>query len=329
MSSSGTGSTRPMTLTGSVCARVARRARRAARRTAARGDEPRRSAPGSRVRDRRAASSGRHGVGDDRDDHAAAARRASARGASGPASAARERAVAQDGDGSDRRDAAHRRAEQRDASDAALPEPGEGARDVLDLEQPERRRSVVRLAVPAEVEAEDAGRPAQERAVLDEVRRDRARVAVEEQDRLVRIGRPSPRQPGVGRAASAPPGASRRVTGSRTTSPPSASSAGPSAASSGADARCIEQAVRGAPRRAARSASDRDRSDRRRRQGVRADHRPTRVVRRAISSASNTSRLHVSSCSAPAATSARRRERRRTACPSRERDSPAPRRSAR
>ncbi len=103
------------------------------------------------------------------------------------------------------------------------PSQAECAGDVLDLEHPERRRSGVRLAMPAEVDAEDARRPAQERRVLDEVRGDRARVAVEQQDRLVRIGYPvrrRRRRPGSQRPASRSPSRERK----RTTSPPSASS---------------------------------------------------------------------------------------------------------
>ena len=78
------------------------------------------------------------------------------------------------------------------------PSQAEGARDVLRFEHPEGRRSGVRIAVPAKVDAQDVRGPAQERRVLDEVRRDRSRVAVEDEDRLVRIGYPV-RVTGVGR----------------------------------------------------------------------------------------------------------------------------------
>ena len=52
--------------------------------------------------------------------------------------------------------------------------------------------------MPAEVEAEHVGRPAQVRRMLDEVRRDRTRPAVEEQHGLARVGRPVAALDGLG-----------------------------------------------------------------------------------------------------------------------------------
>ena len=117
----------------------------------------------------------------------------------------RERSVTEDRDRRDGRDRAHRRPDQRDPGHPALAEPGQGTGHVLDFERPERGRSRVGLAVPAEVEPEDTGRRTQERAVLDEVRGDRARVAVEQDDGVVRVGTPGRvgalrRQPAPGQA---------------------------------------------------------------------------------------------------------------------------------
>ena len=122
---------------------------------------------------------------------------------------ANEGAITEDGDRGDRGDPAHRHADHRHAIDAAFTEPGQGTRHVLDLAQTEGRRRIFGVAVAANVEPEDAGRAAQERAVLHEVRRDRPRGAMEEQDRLVRIGPPAR----VGSAPSAP--THGRTTGDR------------------------------------------------------------------------------------------------------------------
>ncbi len=73
--------------------------------------------------------------------------------------------------------------------------------------------AVVRAAVAAEVEPEHARRPPQERPQLDEVGRDRAAVAVQQQDRLARVGGP------------VPPGRRRRAPSGRSGAPRRASAA--------------------------------------------------------------------------------------------------------
>ena len=95
-----------------------------------------------------------------------------AAGASGSTSAAASDPSPRTTTDGDRDDAAHRRSDEGDPPDPALAEPGQRARDVLDLVQPERRRRVVRAAVAAEVEPEDAGGPAERSA---RARRDPAR----------------------------------------------------------------------------------------------------------------------------------------------------------
>ena len=136
-------------------------------------------------------SSGADEFGDDRHDPRPRRRVDAARRASGSRVRGRERPSPRTATDGERDDAAHRRPTSATRRDPALAEPGERAGDVLDLEQPERRRAVVRPAVPPEVEPEHARGPAQERAVRDEVRRDRARPAVEQQDRLAWVGRPA------------------------------------------------------------------------------------------------------------------------------------------
>ena len=179
--------------------------------------------------------------------------------------------------------------------DPALAEPGQGAGDVLDLEQAERRRSVVALAVPAEVEPEHAGRPAQERPVLDEVRRDRSGVAVEQQDRLVRVAAASPspsgfaRQPAAGQpqAVAGPQPddlAAERVEGRTEAAPRRARSAARPASA----ARHVARAARRATTR------DRGRGRRPRGRSRRRPHRRGPDGRRRLDGLERRSRLHVS-----------------------------------
>jgi hypothetical protein len=77
-----------------------------------------------------------------------------------------ESSVAQDDGRRQRRDPAHRGPEQGDPADPTIPEPRHGPADVFDLAEPEGRLGRIGSAVPAEVEAQDAGRPAQRRPVL-------------------------------------------------------------------------------------------------------------------------------------------------------------------
>ena len=187
MSSIGTGWTRPMSLPGSVSRGSEPRLRAATSNSLLAMNQ--RSGPGDPVRHGRDHAR-RHRLGDDRDDPWSWRRQRCARlrriGVGG-----RQRPVAEDRDGLDRGDATHRRAEHRHPLDAPLAEPGQCTGDVLDLEHAERRRGIRRPAMPAEIETEHARRPAQERAVLDEVRGDRARVPVQQQDGLVGLGRPA------------------------------------------------------------------------------------------------------------------------------------------
>ncbi len=153
------------------------------------------------------------------------------RGGSGGVRVGRgEAPVAQDRHRGDRRDAAHRRADQGHPPDPPLAQPGERAGHVLDLGEPEAGRRVVGPAVAPEVQAQHARGPAQERTELQQVGRHRAAPAVQQQDRLARVGRPS--LPGL----RGQPAADRRTPSrdrSRTTSPPSRSSAGAIPDSSG------------------------------------------------------------------------------------------------
>ena len=83
----------------------------------------------------------------------------------------------------------------------------------------------------AEVDAQDVRGVAQERSVFDEIRRDRPRVAVEQQDRFVRVRRPRRVLGSAGsqRPARRSPSRDRN----RMTSPPSASRSGTERPSSG------------------------------------------------------------------------------------------------
>ena len=178
-------------------------------------------------------------LGDDADDPRPRRRRRRGAGASGSMSAAGSEPSPRTTTDAIAAIAAHRRADERDAPDPPLAEPGQRAGDVLDLVQAERRRRVLRVAVAAEVEAEDAGRPAEERAELDEVGRDRARPAVEQEDRLVRVGPPvggavvAGDRPRLRPAASAPRAAGRRATGAGRPRRRARRAAGPRPASSG------------------------------------------------------------------------------------------------
>ncbi len=160
----------------------------------------------------------------------------------------RERAVAQDPERGERHDPAHRGPEQRHAGDPAL------ARA-----RPARRRHPRPRCSPNVVgplsdspwprKSSPSTRAVRRRngRVLHHVRRDRAGVAVEQQDRLVRVGAPS-RPPGSAslvsqRAARRPPSRDRK----RTTSPPSASSAGARAGLVGGPPRRVEDPLADAP----------------------------------------------------------------------------------
>ena len=84
-----------------------------------------------------------------------------------------QRPVAEHDDRGEGGDAAHRRSEHRDLRDRLAPRARRGRPATSSTSRkPERRRSIVRLAVPAEVEAQDAGRSPQERG---RTRRDPAR----------------------------------------------------------------------------------------------------------------------------------------------------------
>ena len=151
---------------------------------------------------------------------------------------------------------------------------------------------------------EHVRRPAQERSVFDEVRRDRTGVAVEQEDRLVRVRRPVAvaalgGQPAAGEAQPVPRPEPDDLAAERIELAAERGLVGP-------DARRIEQAVRGTTaERPQTDDRDRCRSDAPSRS--RTDHPAAPAgpaARGAASSASNTIRLHVSRCSAPAATSA-------------------------
>ena len=102
----------------------------------------------------------------------------------------RQAAIAENRDRGEGRDAAHRATDEGNPGDAALAEPGQCARHVLDLVEAERRRGRLGIAVTAEVEPEHAGRPPQGRSIFDQIGGNRAGPAVEKEDRLVWVGPP-------------------------------------------------------------------------------------------------------------------------------------------
>ena len=251
ISRSGTGSTSPTIRIGSVARGSPPRSRAAAAEHA--GRRPRaRAARGSAtpIGDRQLR---RHRVRRRRRRSAAAAPATTPAGASGSMSAPGSEPSPSTTDRGDRGDPAHRRPEQRDPLDPALAEPRERAGDILDLAQPERGRGVVRLAVAAEVERRARPRSgAGTGAYSTRSGATEPGPAVEQQDRLVRVGHPLRLRaagPSVVRtAASARTGAGRRAPGGGRPRRPAHRSPGPSSASPGLRPRRVQEAPCPTPR---------------------------------------------------------------------------------
>ena len=134
-----------------------------------------------------------------------------------------EAPVAQDRHRRDRRDAAHGRADEGNAPDPPLAQPGERTRHIFDLVEPEAGGRVVGPAVTPEVQAQHGSGPPKERPHLEQVRRHRPAPAVQQQD-----GLPGVRCPALAPGSAASQRPARRTPSrdrSRTTSPPSRSRA--------------------------------------------------------------------------------------------------------
>ena len=239
---------------------------------------------------RRAGQPWRHGIRDDRHD-AWPRGDVDALGGVRVAVGGDQATIAQHGQRRQRHDAAHRRAHERDARHTALPEPGEGARDVLDLRDTERRRPASDSPCPRK--SSPSTRAVRRRNGAYSTRSgasspySRAGGGSPRADRRPSPRRrvPSPEASAVSqRAASRPPSRDRK----RTTSPPSRSRAGPSEASSGVRRGASRNPVGDAPAEARAETRDRDAQ----REQERPHHRPPTPV--GAVSASRTSELHVS-----------------------------------